>query len=54
MTAGTFFALMALFGWFLISVSRKKVTRSKGKSALTTVGITILAVSLFGLFTALI
>ena len=54
MTAGTFFAIMAVVGWFIMSRGRKVKTRSKGKTALTSLGATIFAVSLFGLITALI
>lgn len=52
MTAGTFFAIMALVGAFMLYMARKACGRGKG--ILIALGATILAVSLFGVFTALI
>ena len=52
MTAGVFFAIMAIVGILLLTAARKACGRGKG--ILIAFGATILAVSLFGVFTALI
>ena len=52
MTAGTFFAIMALVGLFMLFCAKK--AHGFGRGMLIALGATVLAVSLFGVFTALI